>query len=124
MATPLADIPALEARLGYTLTADELTMAEAALEDASAVVRLYGLPWPDPETAPDIAVQVTIAAALRVVRNPEGYSYEMEGGYQYKRQTGTPLGVDLTAGEKAMLRTATGVGGLFSVPIEHLGGQL
>lgn len=37
----LADIPALEARLGRPLTSDEAARAEALLDDASALVRSY-----------------------------------------------------------------------------------
>lgn len=124
MTAPLADITALEGRLGYVLEGSDLTMAEGVLEHASAVVRLYGLPWPDPETAPDIAVLTTVAVAARVMRNPEGYGYEMEGGYQYQQMKGTPLGVDLTESERKLLRRSMGLGGVISVPIEHLGGTL
>ena len=124
MATPLADVSALEARLGETLTGTERTRAEAALSDASALVRVYGIPWPDPLTAPDVAVSVTLAAAERKVRNPEGFRSEMEGSYQWTRAASTPAGVDLTPGEIRMLSKAAGVSGLYSVPIESIGGAV
>lgn len=124
MATPLADVTALEARLGRTLDAAEIPMAEAALSDASALVRAYGLPWPDPDSAPDSAVAVTIAAAERKMRNPEGFRSEMEGGYQYQLPASTPTGVDLKPSEIRLLQAVSGMSGLTSVPIESLGGPL
>ena len=124
MATPLADVSALEARLGETLTGTERARAEAALSDASALVRVYGLPWPDPLTAPDVAVSVTLAAAERKVRNPEGYRSEMEGSYQWTLAAATPAGVELTPGEIRMVRMAAGGGYITSVPIESVGGVL
>lgn len=123
MATPLADVPELEARLGRSLVDEERTTAEAVLNDASAVVRAYGLPWPDPATAPDIAVTVCLAAAERKMRNPEGIRQEMEGGYQYTLASG-PSGVELTAAEIRMLQYNIGARGVFSVPVESLGGTL
>lgn len=124
MAVPLADVAALEARLGRELAGAERTTAERALSDASAVVRTFGLPWPDPETAPDIAVSVTLAAAERRVRNPEGYRSEMQGSYQYHRPASAPAGVELTRAEERMISAAAGMGGLFSVPMESPGGVL
>ena len=124
MAEPLATVQELEVRLGEPLTGEQLAMAEAALNDASAVVRAYGLPWPDPSTAPDIARSITLSAAERRMRNPEGYRSEIEGSYQYHRPAAAPLGVELTKGEIRMLAAAGGLGGVYSVPIASPGGTL
>lgn len=124
MTTPLAEVPALEARLGRTLDPDEVDMATAALATASAKVRHYGLPWPDPATAPDVAVEVTLDAAERKMRNPEGLRSEMDGSYQLTRPASTPTGVTLTTAEVRMIRAAAGVRGIFSVPVKSLGGEL
>lgn len=124
MAEPLATVQELEVRLGEPLTGGQLAMAEAALNDASAVVRAYGLPWPDPSTAPDIARSITLSAAERRMRNPEGYRSEIEGSYQYHRPASAPLGVELTKGEIRMLAAAGGLGGVYSVPIASPGGTL
>ncbi|MEU7200270.1 hypothetical protein [Streptomyces sp. NPDC045470] len=122
--TPLAEITALEARMGRTLAGEERVLAQAALADASAMVRAFGLPWPDPAKAPDVAVAITLAAAERRTRNPDGYRSEMQGSYQYQLPASTPAGVALTDGEVRLLRSAVGVSGLFSVPMERLGGSL
>ncbi|MFJ9408575.1 hypothetical protein [Streptomyces sp. NPDC101393] len=124
MATPLADVASLEARLGRTLEGPEIPMAEAALDDASAMVRAYGLPWPDPATAPATAISVTLAAAERKLRNPEGYRQEMEGGYQYAFAASMPTGVDLKPSEIRLLQAVAGVSGLFSVQFESFGGAV
>lgn len=121
---PLATVDALSMRLGEALTGADETMAEAALTDASALVRHYGLPWPDPATAPTVAVNVTLAAAERRMRNPEGYRSEMLGSYQYQRPASTPTGVALTPEEIRMLQSMAGLSGIHSVPLESLGGVL
>jgi hypothetical protein len=109
----------LEQRLGATLQGTDRAQAEAFLSDASALVRTYGLPWPDPEKAPDIAVSITLAAAERKVRNPEGYRMEMEGSYQYQLPASLPSGVGLTADEVKILQRLSGSGGLQSVEIQR-----
>jgi len=124
MPEPLATVEELEARLGRTLDPDEVPMAEAAISDASAMVRAYGLPWPDPETAPDVVRSIVLAASERKMRNPEGLRQEMEGGYQYTRSASTPVGVALTPAEIALLQGVAGIGGIYSVPVESLGGTL
>lgn len=124
MATPLADVTALTARLGRALDSEETAMAEAVLKAASAKVRHYGLPWPDPTTAPDVAVETVLDVAERKMRNPEGFRSEMEGGYQYARPASEPAGTELSRSEVRMIRSAAGVSGLFSVPISSVGGDL
>lgn len=114
---PLATVPDLEARLGKSLDGGEKALAEAALTDASALVRHYGLPWAVPAAAPEVAVGITLAAAERRVRNPEGYRMEMEGSYQYQLPASAPTGVALTDAEIDLLRELSGRGGLASVEI-------
>jgi hypothetical protein len=111
-ATPLATLGDLQARLGKSLEGAEAVLAEAALADASALVRHYGLPWPNPATAPDVAVAITLAAAERRARNPEGFRMEMEGSYQYQLPASAPTGVALTDAEIDLLRGLSGRGGL------------
>ncbi|WP_338932632.1 hypothetical protein WEB32_29655 [Streptomyces netropsis] len=122
--TPLADLAALEARLGRTLAGEERTQAEAALADASAQVRAHGLPWPNPATAPAIVVSVVLAAAERRTRNPDGFRMEMQGAYQYQLPASLPVGAALSEAEIRLVRSAAGFGGVFSVPMESLGGSL
>ncbi|MEV3856061.1 hypothetical protein AB0J38_17270 [Streptomyces sp. NPDC050095] len=121
---PLADLDQLTARLGYQLDDTEAVLALAALADASAMVRAYGLPWPNRATAPDVVVAVVLAAAERRVRNPEGYRAESQGGYQYQLPATAPTGVALTEAEIRLIRAQAGVGGLYAVPVERHGGTL
>lgn len=116
---PLASVQDLEKRLKVTLQGNDRSQAEAYLSDASALVRQYGLPWPDPDRAPDIAVSITLAATERKVRNPEGYRMEMEGSYQYQLPASLPSGVGLTEDEIKLLRELSGSGGLQSVEIQR-----
>lgn len=124
MLMPLAGIDELSTRLGFTPVGAELALAEAALADASTLVRAHGLPWPDKATAPAVVVSVVLAASERRVRRPEGYRSEMQGSYQYQLPASAPTGVELTSGEMRLIRAACGVTGVYSVPIEGLGGSL
>ncbi|MFD5392757.1 hypothetical protein ACFWJW_00645 [Streptomyces sp. NPDC127097] len=124
MTQPLASVEELTARLGYRLDDEERVMAEAALADISAMVRAYGLPWPDPATAPAVVVAVVLAVAERRVRNPEGYRAESQGGYQYQMPATAPTGVELTPVEVQLIRAQAGIGGLYSVQVERHGGVL
>ena len=119
MADPLPTLQQLEARMGRSFEGAELSMAEAALADASALVRHYGLPWAIPSAAPDVAVAITLAAAERRVRNPEGFRMEMEGSYQYQLPASAPTGVALTQSEIDLLRDLSGRGGIVSVEVQR-----
>jgi hypothetical protein len=99
---PLAPVSAMETRLGLAagaLSGADLARAGDALADASTLVRLYsGKDW-TPELCPAALVTVTVQAALRAYRNPEGYTGENFGGaYAY---TTKETGVGLTADEVA-----------------------
>lgn len=129
MALPsLAPVSALEVRLGVaegSLSGADLARAEAALEDVSSLVRgEAGKLWVDTlgalEGVPDVVTTVTIQAALRAYRNPDGLSNESIGGvYSYGYGQDAQNGVYLTDAEiravKAAARgTATG-GGVYTV---------
>lgn len=82
----LASIEALEARLGRgTLAGPQREQALAALQDASGLVRAEtGRTWVSTTgelTAPANVVTVTLQAALRVVRNPDGLVAETIGPF-------------------------------------------
>ena len=71
MQTPLATREELEARLEFPLDDERLvSMADAVLEDASTLVREYGVASWDAATAPGIAVMLTLKAAARHMNNP------------------------------------------------------
>lgn len=118
MAEPLADVAALEARMGRPLDAGETEMATSAIAAASARVRLYGRPWLNPATVPEVVTDVVLAVAERRVRNPEGLRSEMLDGYQYQRATGAS-GTELTHDERQLIEMVSGRGGLMSVPIDN-----
>jgi len=123
---PLATVSDLEARLGRTFAGEELTRANAVLEDATALVRDevgYAL-WLDPDTeelvialVPGSVRAVVLRAAERAIRNPGGFSSESSGDYTYQRTGTQQPGVFLTDGELRILRRATGRKGLWTQPV-------
>lgn len=123
----LATVADLETRLGLaagSLTGTDLARAEAALDDASALVRAEaGLDWVDAygaSTAPASVVVVVVQVALRVYRNPDGYiSESIAGAYSYAYGQGAQNGLTLTDAERRIITRAAaadgGTGGLVSV---------
>lgn len=68
---PLVELSELEARLEFDLDDDKLkALAEKGLVDASILVREYGVSTWTADTAPPIAVMLTLKAAVRFVNNP------------------------------------------------------
>lgn len=124
MATPLATVAALEARLGTTLTGADLARAEQALSSASARARAAGLPWPNPETVPPVVAEIVLDAAERYVRNPDGYRAEMLASYQYQRPASEPTGLRLSDAEIEELQGFAGLRGIQSVPIAYMGSEI
>lgn len=87
---PLADLDALKARLTAAEQESlEDARATAALEDASTDVREESRQdWVDELgniTAPDVLVRITLAAALREVRNPGQLASETESRGPFSR---------------------------------------
>lgn len=112
---PLATVGELEVRLGLTpgtLADLDLARAEAALADASELVRAEGgIPWVDlsgEATAPPAVVVVVLQSAKRAYLNPNGYATESvsAGGASYSYSNNQQaLTIYLTADE---LRTVQG----------------
>jgi hypothetical protein len=119
---PLADVAALEIRLGRSLEGAEAGRAVALLDDASALVRdVAGKDWIDPVTGTLLSVPGTIRATVlrmvdRAVRNPDGFSAESAGDYSYQR-TGVQPGIYLTEAEEKAIRRALGKSGMWTQPI-------
>lgn len=111
----LATIADLEIRLGVeqgSIEDEDLARAQAALADASALVRAEaGITWHNHgnnqnENVPEAVVMVTLRAAIRAYRNPEGLGSESLGGlYSYSYANGE-AGVYLTPEEKRLVRNA------------------
>jgi len=112
---PLASIAAFEKRLGLapgSLQGADLARAEAALEDASALVRsVAGRDWVDEDgvtiTAPATVIVITLLAAKRAFLNPRGFSYEQTGPFSYQLPR-DQTGLMLTEDEKRVIREAAG----------------
>lgn len=74
----LATLDELKARLDWTLDAQEESLAETALEDASTLVRGHGLEW-TPENVPPIAKTIALGAARRFMVNHMGVTVSRAG---------------------------------------------
>jgi hypothetical protein len=112
MLPPFASLDDLETRTGPV---DDATRAEAALDDASALIRAEaGKTWVTSDAldadTPDILVVVCITVARRVIENPNGVASESLGDatISYENASGD---VYLTAGEKRLVRRAAGISG-------------
>lgn len=119
----LADLEALAARLpGGIAEADE-PRAQAALDDASALIRAEaGEDWVtdtdelDTDELPDVAVTVCLAAARRAFVNPDGVTSEAIDGYQTQYRNDS-ADVYLTRAERRLVRLAVGRGVIGAQPL-------
>lgn len=108
-------------RVGGISAADE-DRAQAALDDASALVRAEaGENWVDADDAieavPDLIVTIAVAVAIRAFRNPEGVRSETIGNYSVA-YADSSTAVFLTEGERRLIRRAGGRTGIGSISIE------
>lgn len=102
---PLAELEDLEARLEFDLDDDKMrSLGQKALEDATVLVREYGLASWTAKTAPPIAITLTLKAAARFVINP--MSLETARGADETNIWGeaNSSGVYLEPGEIELLR--------------------
>lgn len=84
MSEPLATVDRLATRLGVTLTPNtpDYARAEECLWSASVRARaLAGQEWTDPTTVPDEVVDVVLAAAYRLFRNPDRHQSNQAGSF-------------------------------------------
>jgi hypothetical protein len=117
---PLGTVAKVAARVGETITTtEEIGLANAMLEEASAQVRFYGLPWENPELAPAIAVTIAVAAAARGYQNPGGLKMERGDAVSIDVDIDYRKGASLTAGEIKMLQTFNARGRITSVPLTN-----
>lgn len=106
-------------------TSPEGVQAQAALDDASALVRSEaGLDWVDEYgdleiPLPDIAVSITLAVAGRVLQNPQGFSQATVGdsSVSYSRE-GNAGSLYLTKSERSALRRLGGKPGYGEIILE------
>lgn len=117
---PLGTVAKVAARVGETITTpEEIGLANAMLEEASAQVRFYGLPWEDPDAAPAVAVTISVAAAARGYQNPGGLKMERGDAVSIDVDIDYRKGASLTAGEIAMLKTFSARGRISSIPLTN-----
>lgn len=108
---PLATVRQLEARLGLdpeSLADGEFARAGAALDDASALVRMEArTTWYNATTEvlnpPDAIVRVVLAVAQRVYTNPDSAIQETIGPFS-RRLSEAGMGPYLTDAELAIVR--------------------
>jgi hypothetical protein len=118
MLPSLAALEDLAARIPGDISEEDYARAEAALADASAMVRTEaGQTWVDAEgelaDVPDVAVAVTIAAARRAFVNPEMLA--SESIQDYSSTFSSPSSdIYLTKQERTALRRITGRSGLWT----------
>lgn len=109
-----ADLDALRARLPGGIEGDDEPRAQAALDDASTLIRAEtGMDWES--DVPEIVVTVTLWAALRAFSNPEGLTQEQLVSYSYSKANPS-TDVYLTTKERRLVRRAAGVSGLWAQP--------
>ncbi|MEU2111522.1 hypothetical protein [Streptomyces sp. NPDC019507] len=73
-----ATLDELKGRLDWSLDAEELRIASAALDDASDLAATYGREWPE-DTAPRLVKTLVLKSAARYLRNPNGYVQSRAG---------------------------------------------
>lgn len=117
MLPAFATIDDLDARNPAGIAGDE-TRAQAALDDASALIRsAAGKTWVDDDNelanVPDIVVTICCRAALRSFTNPAGVTQQTAGPFSASYANGS-TDVYLTKGERSEVRAAAGKGGLWT----------
>jgi hypothetical protein len=118
MLPPLASIDQFRVRLPSGMV-DDWDRAAAALEDASALVRVEaGKTWVNElgvlEGVPDVAVTVTIAAARRAFVNPDHLTAESIADYSATFAPGSS-DIYLTKAERNAVRRVAGRAGLWTL---------
>jgi hypothetical protein len=113
----LATADQVAARLGEPIEEpDDIELAEAVLEEASNLVRFYAQqPLWTAETAPAVAVTITVAAAARAFLNPSGFDLERGDMVTFHRGDDYVTGAALTPQEITILKALGRAGNVRSV---------
>lgn len=125
MATLLATVDQLAARLGVQLVSDtlEYNRAEAALEDVSIRAKgLAGQSWTS-ITVPDEVRTVVLAAARRIYVNPDRYLSNMAGSFQATLAQNEFTGDIFMQGEIAVIRKYQSTPGLWVQSTTRVGDE-
>lgn len=110
----LASLDQLRTRIPGGIEADDEERAQAALDDASALIRAEAHQTWDTEI-PDVAVTVCLAAARRAMVNPDGVTEEALDGFSttYRNDSAD---VYLTQNERRLVNQASGRTGVGVLP--------
>jgi hypothetical protein len=112
MADELATLPDLQARLDWTLSTAEESVATSALADLSDDARFYGSSLWDSVTAPRQFTSLVLRAAARYMRNPDGFTESRAGDetveWADREEAGTAA---FNKREQKMLAAIAGKGG-------------
>ena len=116
----LATFVQMDARVDGGIDVGDQIRAEAALDDASALV--LDLVDDATQTAwtsstPDTIVAVVCRVAVRGFLNPYGVKSERQGDYQYELESAT--GIYLTDAEVRTVRKSAGQPGMASIEVTH-----
>lgn len=125
----LASLAELSARLGVTLDpqSSDGIRAQAALDDASALIRLEaGLDWVIEDSGdgeldpamPEVIRAITLAVAARGYRNPDGKTQTSVGDVSISYGRSGEGAIFLTRSETRAVNKAAGGGGSTSVGLE------
>lgn len=126
MLPAFASAAQLSARLPGGLDQGDYARAQAALQDASTLIRsAANKTWVDDENElavdlPDIVVTIAIKVARRAIENPDGIAQQQETTGPFSKSTsypGSSADVYLTAEEKRLIAEATGAGGLAVISV-------
>lgn len=127
-----ATVEELAFRIPGGIATEDVDRAEAALADASALIRAEaGKTWVNDlnelSGVPDAIVAVTIAASRRALTNPDGVASETVPDYS-RTFAATSLSADiyLTKGERRVVLRAAGRSGLWTLATTRrdLGGDV
>ena len=114
----LLELTDFEARYG-SVPAEDQDKVEAILEDASALILAVAKTDWDEETVPASVIPVVVSVARRLYENPDGYSMEMVGEYQWQRPQAAAA-TFMTDEEMEIIRRATGSkSGFNAIALEH-----
>jgi len=91
-----ATVEDVEARFSRELTDHERIVVENRLEDVEAMIKTR-IPDLDEkiangEISEQVVVMVEAEAVLRVIRNPDGFTQEVDGNYSYSMSSATAPG--------------------------------
>ncbi|MEU4155700.1 hypothetical protein [Actinoplanes sp. NPDC026670] len=121
-----ASLDELTERLGRTLDEAEELMAEAALEDATALAMEYGREWPE-DDPPRLVKTLVLRSVRRYMENPDGFTTSRAGDetVQWSDAHGRDAGsVYFTRDEQALLKGLAGrTPGLMSASVSAWGPQ-